>query len=172
MQQGRMVGAYANAVEDAANNSAGAMTGFMGMGMVNMTSGNMFNNAQTNAFNNTENSRVDMSGNDPMVNQNAQAAAAAATTAPAPEAEAPATEEAPAAPEAPVAPAAGWTCENGHENPEGAKFCNECGAKRPETEPEAEAPAVEEAPTGKCPKCGFENPEGAKFCNECGEKLQ
>ena len=40
------------------------------------------------------------------------------------------------------------------------KFCNECGAKKPE------------APSGKCPKCGFENPEGSKFCNECGEKLQ
>ena len=163
MQQGRMVGAYANAVEDAANNSAGAMQGFMGMGMVNMTSGNMFNNAQTNAFNNTENSRVDMSANDPMVNTNGQGAVAT----PAPETEAPATPE--AAPEAvPDAPATGWTCENGHANPEGAKFCNECGAKKPE--PVAAEP---EAPTTvKCPKCGAENAAGSKFCNECGEKLQ
>ena len=154
MQQGRMVGAYANAVEDAANNSAGAMTGFMGMGMVNMTSGNMFNNAQTNAFNNTENSRVDMSGNDPMVKPNNQGA-----PVPPPAPEAPATENAPEPPKE-----EGWVCENGHNNPAGSKFCNECGAKKPE-----EAPATK---TGKCPKCGFENPEGSKFCNECGEKLQ
>ncbi len=159
MQQGRMVGAYANAVEDAANNSAGAMQGFMGMGMVNMTSGNMFNNAQTNAFNNTENSRVDMSGNDPMVSPSAKAAAAAPAPeeTPAPEAE---TEAAPAPEAAPVAE--GWTCENGHSNAATAKFCNECGAKRPE--PVVEGPK-------KCPKCGAEVPDGAKFCNECGTKL-
>ena len=154
MQQGRMVGAYSNAVESAAKNEAGAMTGFMGMGMLNMTSGNMMSGAAQQPFNgqNNENSRMDLSGNDPMVNKNGQGA-----PVPPPAPETPTTE----APEAPAAPTEdGWTCENGHKNPEGSKFCNECGAKRPE------------APSGKCPKCGFENPEGSKFCNECGEKLQ
>jgi len=43
----------------------------------------------------------------------------------------------------------------GHENPEGAKFCNECGAK------------IETA----CPRCNKVNPQESKFCNECGQTL-
>jgi len=43
-----------------------------------------------------------------------------------------------------------------HENPEGAKFCNECGSK------------LQLA----CPECGKVNPTGSKFCNECGERLE
>ena len=39
-----------------------------------------------------------------------------------------------------------------HENPDDAKFCNECGNK------------LELA----CPDCGKVNPPGSKFCNECG----
>ena len=39
MQQGKMVGAYANAMENAASNENGAMNGFMGIGMMNMMSG-------------------------------------------------------------------------------------------------------------------------------------
>ena len=39
MQQGRLVGAYADAVKDAAKNSNGAANGFMGIGMMNMASG-------------------------------------------------------------------------------------------------------------------------------------
>src|SRR6516165_3277314 len=41
------------------------------------------------------------------------------------------------------------------ENPEGLKFCNECGApfKTP------------------CASCGFENAPGAKFCGQCGVAL-
>ena len=42
------------------------------------------------------------------------------------------------------------------ENPEGAKFCNECGNK------------LQLA----CPECGKVNPTGSKFCNECGERLE
>ncbi len=42
------------------------------------------------------------------------------------------------------------------ENSEGAKFCNECGAK------------MELA----CPACGKVNPSGSKFCNECGQSLK
>jgi class 3 adenylate cyclase len=42
------------------------------------------------------------------------------------------------------------------ENSEGAKFCNECGAK------------MELA----CPACGKVNPSGSKFCNECGHPLK
>jgi class 3 adenylate cyclase/tetratricopeptide (TPR) repeat protein len=42
------------------------------------------------------------------------------------------------------------------ENPEQARFCNECGNK------------LELA----CPKCGKVNPLGSKFCNECGQRLE
>jgi len=49
-QQGAMVGAYSEAIPEAAKNSNGAMNGFMGVGMMNMTSGGMFTGAQTNAF--------------------------------------------------------------------------------------------------------------------------
>src|SRR4029453_9316345 len=43
----------------------------------------------------------------------------------------------------------------GFENPEGAKFCNQCGTslKRP------------------CAQCGFENAPPAQFCGECGTLL-
>src|SRR5262245_54328644 len=42
------------------------------------------------------------------------------------------------------------------ENPEGLKFCNECGApfKTP------------------CASCGFENAPAAKFCGQCGAALR
>jgi len=42
------------------------------------------------------------------------------------------------------------------ENPEQARFCNECGNK------------LELA----CPECGKVNPLGSKFCNECGQRLE
>ena len=42
------------------------------------------------------------------------------------------------------------------DNPDGAKFCNECGNK------------LELA----CPECGKANPLGSKFCNKCGHVLK
>jgi class 3 adenylate cyclase len=44
----------------------------------------------------------------------------------------------------------------GHENPEGAKFCNECAAKIELT----------------CPRCAKINLPESKFCNECGQDLR
>ena len=49
MQQGTLAGAYANAVQDAANNSGGAANGFMGVGMMNMASGGVMGGVATNA---------------------------------------------------------------------------------------------------------------------------
>lgn len=50
MQQGTLVGAYSSAVQDAANNSNGAATGFYGVGMMNMASGGMVGGATQGAF--------------------------------------------------------------------------------------------------------------------------
>jgi len=43
----------------------------------------------------------------------------------------------------------------GFENPEGLKFCNECGTSLKR----------------RCTQCGFENAPQAKFCGECGTPL-
>src|SRR5215471_17799556 len=43
----------------------------------------------------------------------------------------------------------------GFANPEGLKFCNECGT----------------ALKRRCVQCGFENAPQAKFCGECGTTL-
>lgn len=50
MQQGTLVGAYSNAVQDAANNPNGAATGIYGVGMMNMASGGMVGGAAQGAF--------------------------------------------------------------------------------------------------------------------------
>ncbi|HJN60594.1 MAG TPA: zinc-ribbon domain-containing protein [Alphaproteobacteria bacterium] len=45
------------------------------------------------------------------------------------------------------------TC--GSQNPDGAKFCGECGAST----------------AGHCRQCGHANLPQPKFCNECGAEL-
>lgn len=48
-------------------------------------------------------------------------------------------------------------CPNcGMENPEGVKFCKECGTKMG---------------TSACSQCGTVNPPQTRFCGECGNKL-
>jgi len=55
---------------------------------------------------------------------------------------------------------AATTCPQcGHQNPEGVKFCQECGAKLG-----GSAKLV-------CPSCGSENDPGTKFCGACGTRL-
>ena len=51
-------------------------------------------------------------------------------------------------------------------NPEGTKFCQECGAKLETPMPAA---PVEVA---TCPSCGFQNPVGTRFCQECGRDME
>ena len=45
MQQGKLTGAYAEAIQKAAENANGAANGFMGIGMMNMTAGNIVGGA-------------------------------------------------------------------------------------------------------------------------------
>ena len=52
MQQGKLVGSYGRAVEDAANNANGAVNGMMGVGMVGMASGGVMGAATQGAFQN------------------------------------------------------------------------------------------------------------------------
>ena len=70
-------------------------------------------------------------------------------------------------------------CSLGHENPEGAAFCDECGEPLASAVPTADntaAPAVGSAPTIQqegeaCPTCGTINPPGEAFCSSCGADL-
>lgn len=55
MQQGKLVGAYANAVQDAAKNENGAANGFMGIGVMNMATGGVMGAATQGPWQNTQN---------------------------------------------------------------------------------------------------------------------
>ena len=138
------VAAQAEAMKTAAGNSAGAMTGFMGMGMA-MNAGGV--NAQ-NLY---------------AVGQRQPAAPAAA---PAPAANAWKCPSCGAAATGKFCPECGtkkpedgWKCSCGHVNK--GRFCSECGAKKPEGVPQY-----------RCDKCGWEPEDPAhppKFCPECGD---
>ena len=146
-----LVEAQASAMKDAANNSGGAMTGFMGMGMAanagGMNAQNLYAMGQQQAA--------------------AQAAQASAPAAPAadswkcPACGAQATGKFCTECGAKKPEENGWTCSCGAVNK--GKFCSECGAKKPAG-----------APLYKCDKCGWE-PEDPKnppkFCPECGDKF-
>ncbi len=112
-----LAGAQADAMRTAAGNAAGAMNGFVGMGMA-MNAGGL--NAQ-NLF---------AMGQQPA-----------------------------AAPASPAAPDDGWKCSCGAMST--GKFCQNCGAKKPEG-----------TPLYRCDKCGWEPEDPAhppKFCPECGD---
>jgi predicted component of type VI protein secretion system len=69
-------------------------------------------------------------------------------------------------------------CSLGHENPEGAAFCDECGEPLTNAAPapaSAYAPTVAASPDQgqgeACPSCGALNPPGEAFCSNCGASL-
>jgi len=157
MMAGRMTNATADAMNAAANNSAGAMTGFMGMGMAGGAMGGGFNAAQ-NFYNMGQQQQAQQQQQgviNPAV-QNAMNDSSAAM---------------------------GWKCSCGATAT--GKFCPECGAKKPEPKVEGGWKcACGATPTGKfCPECGAPKPAEAegwkcscgavnkgKFCPECGGK--
>lgn len=140
-----LAGAQADAMRTAAGNAAGAMNGFVGMGMA-MNAGGM--NAQ-NLF--------------AMGQQQQQAAAPApsAATSGGWKCSCGALSTGKFCPEcgAPKPANDGWTCACGTLNK--GKFCQNCGAKKPEG-----------TPVYRCDKCGWEPEDPAhppKFCPECGD---
>ena len=159
MMAGRMTDATANAMETAAGNSAGAMTGFMGMGMAGNAMGGGFNAAQQlfNMGQQQQQQQMVQQQTQQLVNAQAQAMANAAA-------------------------ADGWKCSCGATAT--GKFCPECGAKKPEPKPQGGwTCSCGATATGKfCPECGSPKPAddgwtcscGAvnkgKFCAECGSK--
>ena len=151
MAAATLVGAQSDAMRAAASNSAGAMTGFMGMGMA-MNAGGAMNAGDLFAMGQQQRQQAQPT---PVT---AGAAGAAGWKCPQCGNVATGkfcTECGTAKP----AEDAGWTCSCGAVNK--GKFCSNCGAKKPAG-----------APLYRCDKCGWE-PEDPyhppKFCPECGD---
>ena len=155
MMAGTMTNATADAMKTAAGNQAGAMTGFMSMGMVGMGGQGGFGAAQ-NLYN--------------MGQQQMQSQQMQPTQQPAPE-------------PTPVPSQNSWKCTCGATAT--GKFCPECGAKKPEpVQAGAWKCKCGATATGKfCPECGSPKPADAdgwtcscgtvnkgKFCHNCGAK--
>lgn len=150
MAAAHLVGAQAQAMQDAANNQNGALGAFMGMGMAQGMGGN----AAANLFAMGQQQQPQAPAQQPAA---PSAPAAGAWTCPScgkqatgkfcPECGTKKPED------------NGWTCSCGAVNK--GKFCSNCGAKKPEA-----------APRFKCNKCGWEpdDPQHPpKFCPECGD---
>ena len=168
----RSMAASANAMETAAGNTAGAMTGFMGMGMAGAMGGaanaaNLFSMGQQQAA-------QQQAAPAPAKDSWKCACGATATGKFCPECGAKKPE-----------PAAGWKCSCGAITT--GKFCPECGSPKPVAEgwtcacgavnkgkfcPECGAKKPAGVPQYKCDKCGWEPEKGTKppkFCPECGD---
>ena len=163
MMAGRMTDATADTMQTAAGNSAGAMTGFMGMGMVGMGAQGGFNAAQ-NFYS---------MGVQQQQQQQQQAAQAPAQSADGWKCACGATATGKFCPNCgakkpePVQ-ADGWKCSCGATVT--GNFCPECGAKKP-AEPEGWTCACGAVNKGKfCPNCGTKKPQGAPLyrCDKCG----
>lgn len=133
MQQGRLVDAYAEAVQSAAENKSGSMNGFMGIGMMNMATNGMVGGATTSPWNaqNVANSTIDMSKT--QTNQEQKPQVIATTT----------TEE---------LTNSEWTCECGIKNT--GKFCCNCGKPKVNKKQCKNCKAINEPNDKFCGECG------------------
>ena len=145
MMAGRMTDATANAMETAAGNTAGAMTGFMGMGMAGGTMGGGFNAAQQFYTAGAQQQQQQQAAPAPTGWKCTCGATATGNFCPECGAKKPEVN--------------GWTCSCGAVNQ--GKFCQNCGAKKPAGVPQY-----------KCDKCGWmpaDPTKAPKFCPECGD---
>lgn len=150
---GRQIDSTATAMETAAGNTAGAMTGFMGVGMAMNNPSGGFNAAQgfyqAGIAQQQQAAQQSAAQVETTVAANSWKCACGATATGkfCQECGAQKTTE------------EGWTCACGNVNK--GKFCSNCGGKKPAG-----------APLYKCDKCGWE-PEDPKnppkFCPECGD---
>lgn len=129
MQQGRLVDAYAEAIQNAAANKSGTMNGFMGIGMMNMATNGMMGGVATNPWQNTKNSQMDLSAK----NQNAEA-----------------KEE--VKEETKLEQKEEWKCECGNVNT--GKFCSNCGKPKSNKKKCTKCGAENEATDKFCSECG------------------
>ncbi|MBR5305787.1 MAG: SPFH domain-containing protein [Oscillospiraceae bacterium] len=142
------VASRGKAMQDAANNAAGAATGFMGLGMMNGMAGD---GTMQTLYQMQQNKAAAQPAPAPQPAANGWKCACGATN----------TGKFCAECGSPKPADEGWTCSCGTVNK--GKFCAECGSPKP-------AGAVQY----KCDKCGWEPEKGVtppKFCPECGDKF-
>ena len=62
-------------------------------------------------------------------------------------------------------------CSQGHENPEGSAFCDECGEPLAATAGAAAPTTTPASGSVTCPSCGAVNRAGETYCTNCGSSL-